>query len=190
MLLNPAADRHQLYLDEKWFYLNSNRCKVKNLPKQKNEPATVHGRKPKRKIKSRRFETKVMFIAVIGSPTPLFNGLIGIWEVAKEEEAKKGSSSSNMCYNTEDQTNLVNDWRSHCNVNMTLEELRTAVDENFNLDVDKKTLGFVARIKDKPYHLQGKTKIKDSKVKSLAEYELKVQRKKGDTYKKGRPLAP
>ena len=80
----------------------------------------------------------------------------------------------------------MNNWRTFCDDNMTLAELRKAIDDNFNLDVAMETVVFVARVNNKLYYLPGKTKITDSKVKSLAEYEIKVQRKKGEPNKKVR----
>jgi len=173
--------------------MNSGRCKRKNVPRQPGEPTSVPVKTLKRKIKSRRFETKVMFLAVIGWPCMIFgkwfNGLVGIYEVAKTREALKSSSTTLFCYHNEDQKEVNDKWRDVCNETMQLSALQAAIDENFNLDVDKTKLQFRTRMgvtaknpKGKFLYLNPGSSIQSTSQKNLKDWELVVHRKKGETF--------
>ena len=81
---------NRIHVDEKWFYIT----KIKNnyylLPDE--EP-------PERPVKSKRFITKVMFLAAVAMPrfddnqNCTFSGLLGIWPFVKTEPAKRNSKN-------------------------------------------------------------------------------------------------
>ena len=78
----------KVHIDEKWFYLS----KVKNTYYLLNDEEP-----PERSCKSKRFITKVMFMAAVAQPQRdedgncLFDGLLGIWPFVKTEVAKRSS---------------------------------------------------------------------------------------------------
>lgn len=179
--------------------MNSNRCKRKNMPRQSGEPVSVPVNTLKRKIKSRRFETKVMFLAVIGWPCTImgrwFNGLVGIYEVCEQKKAETSSSTKLFCYNNDDQKNLDENWRDSCRDTMTPAELQDAIEENFNFDVDANKLQFRTRktaTKSKQeqgkkgdyYYLQPGNTIATSPYKNIDDWEVVVYRKKGTKFTK------
>ena len=71
----------QVDLDEKWFYVWTDRVTAK-LP-----PGYV---RPKSKIKSKRYIGKIMVMTAIARPCPehQFSGLVGIWRVCDRRPAK------------------------------------------------------------------------------------------------------
>ena len=81
---------NKVHIDEKWFFIT----KVKNtyylLPDEEV---------PHRSVQSKRFITKVMFLAAVGRPQfneegdCVFNGLLGIWPFVQKEEAKRNSKN-------------------------------------------------------------------------------------------------
>ena len=130
-----------------------------------------------------------MFLAVIGKPftylSTYFNGLVAIVEVAEKHEAKRASSNSNFCYDADEHTHLKDTWRSFCTVDMTLTQIRKAIDDNFTLNVEKVKLELVAR---KPksgvlYYLTNTT-VGNSPFKTLDLYELVVKVKAKEVSKK------
>lgn len=78
----------KVHLDEKWFYIT----KIKNtyylLPDEEV---------PQRNVQSKRFITKIMFLAAVAQPRYdhirdcMFDGLVGIWPFTKKEAAKRNS---------------------------------------------------------------------------------------------------
>ncbi|KAH6804494.1 hypothetical protein C2S51_032741 [Perilla frutescens var. frutescens] len=76
----------QIHIDEKWFYM-SNTSEKFYLHSEENEPV--------RTCKSKRFITKIMFLAAVARPRvdtitgEEFNGKIGIWPFVSYEPAKR-----------------------------------------------------------------------------------------------------
>lgn len=68
--------KHHVDLDEKWFYVISNRGRLKLPPGVK---------KPKTRVKSKRFIAKVMVLSAIARPneTHGFSGMVGCWRITK-----------------------------------------------------------------------------------------------------------
>lgn len=85
-----------IHIDEKWFYLTEDNCRYYL---ELDEP------EPHRQVKSKRFITKVMFLAAVARPrldpvkNEFFDGKIGIWPFIKYEPAKR--NSKNRCAGTE-----------------------------------------------------------------------------------------
>jgi hypothetical protein len=77
-----------IHIDEKWFFLTEEQSRYYL------EPDEVE---PIRQIKSKRFITKVMFLAAVATPrfdshsNKWFDGKIGIWPFIKMEPAKRSS---------------------------------------------------------------------------------------------------
>ena len=71
----------QVDIDEKWFYVWSDRITAKLPPGQE---------RPKSKMKSKRSIPKIMVLTAIARPRPEhhFNGLVGIWRVCDRRFAK------------------------------------------------------------------------------------------------------
>ena len=77
-----------IHVDEKWFYMTQNSRKYYILEGEKE---------PHRTTKSKRFSTKVMFLAAVARPrwdahrNQQFNGKLGIWPFITTEAAKRSS---------------------------------------------------------------------------------------------------
>lgn len=85
----PFQDMHNVvHIDEKWFNLTRIKNTYYMAP---DEP------RPKRKTKSKRFITKVMFLAAVARPRyshsskTFFDGKIGIWPFVHDVEAQRNS---------------------------------------------------------------------------------------------------
>ena len=80
--------KNVIHVDEKWFYLTKNNRKFYLAPEEKN---------PHRMVKSRRYGTKVMFLAAVARPrwdqskNSIFDGKIGMWPIVTTEPAKRNS---------------------------------------------------------------------------------------------------
>jgi hypothetical protein len=115
----PNSKKHLVFLDEKWFYTSSRRRKQRILPPhpltERSEDAFV----AKKKVRSRRFPTKVMFQGIITKPYPEhgFNGQIALKRVSKPYKTKKLSFNKKFddSYHI---TNLLkdNEWRYTCTI--------------------------------------------------------------------------
>lgn len=81
---------NQVHVDEKWFYMTKN---SRNYYVLDGEIA------PNRTTKSKRFVTKVMFLAAVSRPrfdpskNTLFDGKLGIWPFVTHEPAKRNSKN-------------------------------------------------------------------------------------------------
>ena len=90
---NKEATKVRFYfcfIDEKWFYIFTNRKKNKYLPPGPGEKASdVYP--PDRKVRSKRFVTKTMFMGIVAPPNPEknFDGKIFIKRVSKTVTSKK-----------------------------------------------------------------------------------------------------
>ncbi len=77
-----------IHIDEKWFYMTKVKENYYLLPSEEA---------PQRTTKSKRFITKVMFLAAVARPrfdhvkNELFDGKIGIWPFVYQEPAKRNS---------------------------------------------------------------------------------------------------
>jgi hypothetical protein len=71
-------------VDEKWFYQTSVTRKI-IMAQDEAEP--------ERKVQSKRFITKVMFLCAVARPRPGFDGKIGIWSFTKIEKAQRNSKN-------------------------------------------------------------------------------------------------
>lgn len=93
-----------VHIDEKWFYLTEDQ---RRYYLELDEPD------PHRQVKSKRFITKVMFLAAVARPrfdtfrNEWFDGKIGIWPFVKIEPAKR--NSRNRCRGTPISTPVVVD---------------------------------------------------------------------------------
>lgn len=79
-----------VHIDEKWFYLTHVKRNYYLLPEEST---------PKRSCKSKRFITKVMFMAAVARPQydahrkRYFNGKIGVWPFITNEPARRNSKN-------------------------------------------------------------------------------------------------
>ena len=79
-----------VHIDEKWFYMTREK---RNYYVLRDEPV------PYRAVQSKKFITKVMFMAAVARPrhdhhrNRNFDGLIGIWPYTIKEPAKKKSKN-------------------------------------------------------------------------------------------------
>ncbi|XP_028058557.1 uncharacterized protein LOC114262392 [Camellia sinensis] len=79
-----------VHIDEKWFYISKEAERYYLLPEEEE---------PHRCCKSKRFITKVMFLAAVARPrfdenkNEEFSGKIGIWPFTYKEPAKKNSKN-------------------------------------------------------------------------------------------------
>lgn len=79
-----------IHIDEKWFFMTKTQRKYYVLPQEEG---------PHRTCKSKRFITKVMFLAAVARPRwdhhrkNWFNGKLGIWPFVFQEEAKRNSKN-------------------------------------------------------------------------------------------------
>ena len=77
-----------VHVDEKWFYMNQNRRRYYLGPDEED---------PHRTTKSKRFGTKVMFLAAVARPRwdtgrkKRFDGKLGIWPFVVTEDAQRNS---------------------------------------------------------------------------------------------------
>ena len=103
------------WLDEKWFYMTTGRCKTKSVPAadfEDEEEIYI----PDAATRSRRFITKVMFMAIVTHPDyryQLANGKIGLHRVSKKKTLQRKSHNYKFVH-----CGLLNalikdgDWRS------------------------------------------------------------------------------
>lgn len=79
-----------VHIDEKWFYITRQQQRFYLLPEEDT---------PNRACQSKRFITKVMFMAAVARPRyephrkTVFNGKIGIWPFVTHEPAKRNSKN-------------------------------------------------------------------------------------------------
>ena len=85
---NPMLDT--VHVDEKWFYLTKVKQSFYLLPDSDAR---------ERSFKSKRFITKVMFLAAVARPRSdthgktMFDGKIGLWQLVLKEPAKRNSKN-------------------------------------------------------------------------------------------------
>ena len=130
---------HFCFIDEKWFYIITKRKKRKYLPPHPTEdPDDVF--EPARKIRSRRYPTKVMFMGIVAPPNEemLFDGKIMMKRVSKNVESK--ALSYNQQFSSDYHVNQLlkqGEWRVNCFTSkMTCWHLFEAIGETYHLDDD------------------------------------------------------
>ena len=84
-----------VHIDEKWFYITRHQQRFYLLPEEET---------PNRNCQSKRFITKVMFMAAVAWPRydphqkTMINGKIGIWPFVTYEPAKRNSNDGYKVY--------------------------------------------------------------------------------------------
>lgn len=79
-----------VHVDEKWFYLSRDKMNFYLLPEEDV---------PHRQVQSKRFITKVMFLAALAKPRwdyhrkTSFDGKLGLWPIVEYEPAKRNSKN-------------------------------------------------------------------------------------------------
>ncbi|XP_071053291.1 uncharacterized protein [Onthophagus taurus] len=94
MLQEPSLYLQEMlelvHIDEKWFYITKTKTNCYFLPEEET---------PHRTCKSKRFLTKVMFLAAMARPRynynkkSEFNGKIGLWRIVTQKPAKQNSKN-------------------------------------------------------------------------------------------------
>jgi hypothetical protein len=108
------------FLDEKWFYTQSRRKKRKELPLGPHEQPGAEVL-PTRRIVSRRFPSKAMFMGVFGPPDTAhgFNGNIYLKRVSETQVAKQKSYSQRVSDNYRIQYEIQHNWKDLLGGDMT-----------------------------------------------------------------------
>jgi hypothetical protein len=169
------AGKHKYYffIDEKWFYLESGRTKMKCLPKQAHEleeAAFV----PVKKLRSRRFVLKKMFMGVVGYPvkeekdgvTYSFDGKAILHPCVTIDPYKRAVTESNFVSSIEENSELIETWKWCGSAASTKEEMQEAVHKEWNLDFPKEEIVFVREAKPARFNDAGK-KTHDHKLEYL-----------------------
>ena len=169
------AGKHKYYffIDEKWFYLESGRTKMKCLPKQAHEleeAAFV----PVKKLRSRRFVLKKMFMGVVGYPvkeekdgvTYSFDGKAILHPCVTIDPYKRAVTESNFVSSIEENNELIETWKGCGSADSTKEEMQEAVHNDWKLDFPKEEIVFVREAKPARFNDAGK-KTHDHKLEYL-----------------------
>jgi hypothetical protein len=113
-LRQPQHQRHCVFLDEKWFYISSKRCKIRKLPHHPLTETKEDAFTPQPKATSHQFRTKLMFHGLVSRPYPEhgFNGSMMLKRCSKTKRSKKSSYNSKFS-NFYHITNLIKsgEWR-------------------------------------------------------------------------------
>lgn len=133
-----------VHIDEKWFYLT----KIK-----RSYYLMLNEEEPERNCKSKRFITKVMFMAAVARPRydthrkHYFDGKIGIWPFVYQEPAQR--NSKNRAKGTIITKNVESVTAVHCK-NMIMENVVPAIKSKFPPTYKKKTI-YVQQDNAKPH---------------------------------------
>ena len=130
------------YLDEKWFYTQTRRRKLKLLPRAKHEsPGVEFVKRPK--TRSRRFPIKIMYMGVVGRPRTVgerhFDGRIMLERISKTETVKKRTKHQRFTNDAIANYELKNGkWKDLyvADSNMTVGEFCEVIAETYDLDGD------------------------------------------------------
>ena len=169
--------KYYFFIDEKWFYLENGRTKMKCLPKQAHESegaASV----PVKKLRSRRFVLKKMFIGVVGYPvkeekggvTHSFDGKVILHPCVTIDPYKRAVMESNFVTSIEENNAVVEEWRTCGSASSTKEEMQAAVHEKWDLDFPKEEIAFVREAKPARFDAAG-NKTHDHKLEYLKDKE-------------------
>ena len=187
---------YYLFIDEKWFYVNSGRGKHKVLPKGEDETEAETEFKFKKAV-SRRYATKVMFVGVVGFPVNeiAFDGKVCILPFAIDAPYTRATCHVNFCSGFDENANLISYWRDLGDKTDTKEAMVEKISDNYDLTCDSSKITFMLEVSPKVPASEGVA----SKPRVLAymkagetfgdnfdKYEVRVQNKAGDTYKKVR----
>jgi hypothetical protein len=137
----PASQKHFCFIDEKWFYTTSKRRKQRILPQHPITETAADAHVSKKKLRSRRFATKVMFQAIITKPYPEhnFDGKISLRRVSTIAKTKKVSYNQKFDdgYHI---TNLIKEgeWKTACSIdsNTTIQEVIDEIQYLYGLHED------------------------------------------------------
>lgn len=114
-----------IHIDEKWFYLTQTQRSYYLLPEEEG---------PHRTCKSKRFITKIMFLAAVARPRwdpkkkQWFDGKLGLWPFVYQEQAKRNSKNRAKGTLVTKATEVINTAESR---KMILEKVFPAIRERF-----------------------------------------------------------
>jgi hypothetical protein len=130
---------HYCFIDEKWFYVYTNRKKNKYLPAAPFENLSDVF-VPARKVRSKRHVTKVMFMGIVAPPDYLhdFDGKIMMKRVSREETTKKTTHHQRFSDSYHiNQLLKEGEWKKTCFMpGMETWQLFDAVQQTYDLDDD------------------------------------------------------
>ena len=190
------------FLDEKWFYTRSNRKKAKYLPKGNNEEDDP--KYPTLRFVSRRHAAKVMYLGVTGCPIPgYFNGKVLLERVSEKAKYSKSTWSDQFADEVQINELIKREWQKIINADMTGDEMKQAVVNDFDLDEDmakRLTFRYVSKAsngKNNWHNLRSDEKIGGKTIfvindegervqrpLKIEDLVMKVSYKKGETYEK------
>ena len=150
---------------------------MKCLPKQAHESegaASV----PVKKLRSRRFVLKKMFMGVVGYPvkeekggvTHSFDGKVILHPCVTIDPYKRAVMESNFVTSIEENNAVVEEWRTCGSASSTKEEMQAAVHEKWDLDFPKEEIAFVREAKPARFDAAG-NKTHDHKLEYLKDKE-------------------
>ena len=204
--LAARGNIHEVHMDEKWFYIRTNRSRRKFLARQPDESAdavpdesadAVPYRPPRRRTKSRRFRTKIMYLGVVGKPDPThdFPGKVCLIRVAVSKTATAHSTTENFSPDIERNKGIVDGWRALVNDTMTASEIKDTIATAFSLDASKLALRYARVVhkrgggtEEKPEFLKDGDRPNATRTHragtllSIADLTLKIRRLPGEVY--------
>jgi len=197
--LAAEGNINECHLDEKWFYIRTLRAKRKWLPPLPwEDPLVIRPRPARRKTKSRRFRTKIMYLGVVGKPMPQHNfcGKVCLERVAETKVAEKLSSHENFSDEIARCAAIKAGWRGVVAPTQTAAEMIASIVAAFpELDATKLKLTFQwtsqqrgggekQGSKDLPANKRpGDVRIRvGGRALVLADLTLKVTRAAGEEY--------
>lgn len=130
----PPPPFYCAFLDEKWFYTTSRRRKNKVLPLQQGEQPGADTIPPRR-VASRRFTTKVMYMGVVACPDEAhdFDGKIYMRRVSQTKTAKQSTYYSSISDHYTENKQIHDTFRDLHNGDMTVKELLDEIMVKWNL---------------------------------------------------------
>jgi hypothetical protein len=162
--------KYYFFIDEKWFYLENGRTKMKCLPKQAHE-TEADAAVPVKKLRSRKFVLKKMFMGVVGYPVKeekegvmySFDGKAILVPCVTIDPYLKSVTESNFVCSIDANNEVIETWWDCGTAESTLEEMQSAVHEAFALDFPKEQIAFVREKSPAVFDAAGK-KTKDHKL--------------------------
>eukprot|EP00985_Skeletonema_marinoi_P025375 scaffold18595_cov141-Skeletonema_marinoi.AAC.1 len=181
-----SREFYAVYVDEKWFYVQNGRNKIRELPLLPGEKPL-----PKPKTISRRNSCKVMFLGAVAKPIPErnFDGKIYLERISKTETYKKMTTNQNFSHHAPTNELLKKgDWCKHASEGMTLQTLRSTLQEKYDLEssiAERLVIQHYIPMRDGKqkcaYVDKGDSTVPSGDNLALGGYTLKVQYKRGDT---------
>ena len=162
--------KYYFFIDEKWFYLENGRTKMKCLPKQAHE-TEADAAVPVKKLRSRKFVLKKMFMGVVGYPVKeekegvmySFDGKAILVPCVTIDPYLKSVTESNFVSSIDGNNEVIETWWDYGTAESTLEEMQSAVHDKFDLDFPKEQIAFVREKSPAVFDAAGK-KTKDHKL--------------------------